>query len=49
VRDEPERAPINVAQAQALEDPVWRTRALLCKLWPWYGTPRAVRFTFQGR
>jgi hypothetical protein len=50
VHDEPERAPINVAQAQSLEDPVWRARALLRGgLRPLFGYTRAVCFTFQGQ
>jgi serine/threonine protein kinase len=50
VRDEPDRAPINLGQAQTIGDPVWRTRALLRgelrRLFPY---TRAVCFTFQGQ
>jgi hypothetical protein len=50
VRDEPERAPINLGKAQALEDPVWRARALLRDgLRPLFPYTRAVCFTFQGQ
>jgi hypothetical protein len=50
VRDEPERAPINLGQTQALEDPVWRARALLRDgLRPLFPYTRAVCFTFQGQ
>jgi tRNA A-37 threonylcarbamoyl transferase component Bud32 len=50
VRDEPERAPINLGNSLALEDPVWRTRALLRQeLRPLFPYTRAVCFTFQGQ
>jgi hypothetical protein len=50
VRDEPERAPINLGLTQAIEDPVWRARALLRdSLRPVFPYTRAVCFTFQGQ
>jgi serine/threonine protein kinase len=50
VRDEPERSPINLGQTQTVEDPVWRTRALLRdELRPLFPYTRAVCFTFQGQ
>jgi hypothetical protein len=49
VRDEPERAPINLGQAQAIEDPVWRAQALLRdNLRPVFPYTRAVCFSFHG-
>jgi hypothetical protein len=50
VRDEPDRAPINLGQTQSIEDPVGRTRTLLRgELRPLFPYTRAVCFTFQGR
>jgi hypothetical protein len=49
VRDEPERAPINMGQAQTIEDPVWRTRSILRNgLSPLFPYTRAVCFTYKG-
>jgi hypothetical protein len=49
VRDEPDRAPINLSNTQAIEDPVWRMRLLLRgDLRPLFPYTRAVCFTFQG-
>jgi hypothetical protein len=49
VRDEPDRAPFNVNNTQAIEDPVWRTQTLLRELRPLFPYTRAVCFTFQGK
>jgi hypothetical protein len=50
VRDEPDRAPINLGQTQTITDPVWRVRALLRDgLRPVFPYTRAVCFAFQGR
>jgi hypothetical protein len=50
VQNEPDRAPINLKETQAIEDPVWRTRAVLRDGLPaLFPYTRAVSFTFEGQ